>query len=94
MPRQIKHRDEARQAILRGIPMRKLRCYTMVGYDGETLGDAEARIERVFALGFMPFTQLYQPPTAEMPTKIYGPDWKALARKWSRPAAYMSEASA
>lgn len=71
------------------VPMRKMRCYTMFGYEGETLSEAEKRIEKVFELGFMPFSQLYQPPTAEMPTKIYGPDWKAVNRKWSRPAAYM-----
>jgi hypothetical protein len=74
------------------VPLRKMRCYTMIGYDGETLAEAEQRIEQVFALGFMPFSQLYQPPTADRPTKIYGPEWKALNRKWARPAAYMSKA--
>jgi len=72
------------------VPMRKMRCYTMIGYEGETLAEAERRIEEVFQLGFMPFTQLYQPPTAKVPTKIYGAEWKAVARKWSRPAAYMA----
>lgn len=72
------------------VPMRKMRCYTMIGYDnGETLAQAEKRIERVFNLGFMPFSQLYQPPYANVPTKIYNADWKAVNRKWSRPAAYM-----
>jgi hypothetical protein len=37
--------------ILKGIPLRKRRCYTMIGYDAETLNDAERRIERVFELG-------------------------------------------
>lgn len=73
------------------VPMRKMRCYTMFGYEGETLTEAEKRIERVFEMGFMPFSQLYQPPFADVPTKIYGSDWKAVNRKWSRPAAYMSE---
>ena len=76
---------------LDGIPMRKLRCYTMIGYDDEALADAERRIERVFEMGFMPFSQLYQPPTADKPTKKYSDDWKAVNKKWSRPAAYMSE---
>lgn len=71
------------------VPMRKMRCYTMIGYEGETLAESEKRIERVFELGFMPFSQLYQPPDANVPTKIYGADWKAVNRKWSRPAAYM-----
>ena len=82
---------ESAAEILTGIPRRKLRCYTMIGYDSETLADAEKRIERVFQLGFMPFSQLYQPPTADRPTKMYGADWKAVNKKWCRPAAYMSE---
>jgi hypothetical protein len=73
------------------VPMRKMRCYTMIGYGDETLAEAERRIERVFNLGFMPFSQLYQPPDAKQPTKIYGADWKAVNRKWSRPAWYMSQ---
>jgi hypothetical protein len=76
--------------ILEGIPLRNRRCYTMIGYDGETLADAERRIEKVLELGFMPFAQLYQPPTAKTPTKVYGADWKAVMKKWCRPAAYMS----
>jgi len=76
--------------ILDGIPLRKLRCYTMIGFDEtETLREAEQRIEAVFALGFMPFSQLYQPPDAKQPTRIYPAEWKAVNRKWSRPAAYM-----
>ena len=71
--------------ILDGISLRKRRCYTMIGYKGETLSDAERRIERVFELGFMPFCQLYQPDE----TKIYDNEWRNLRRKWSRPAAYM-----
>jgi hypothetical protein len=76
------------------VPMRKMRCYTMFGYEHESLAEAEKRIERVFELGFMPFSQLYQPPDFNVPTKIYGPDWKAVNRKWSRPAAYMGERKA
>ena len=71
--------------ILDGIPLRKRRCYTMIGYDGESLLEAEHRIERVFELGFMPFCQLYQPDE----TKVYPEEWRKVRRKWSRPAAYM-----
>lgn len=78
---------ERARLILDGIPQRKLRCYTMIGYDHETLSEAEKRIERVFRLGFLPFSQLYQPPTADMPTKVYSADWKAVNKQWCRPAA-------
>lgn len=75
------------------MPVRKMRCYTMIGYEGETLSEAEKRIEKVFELGFMPFSQLYQPPDADAPAKVYGADWKAVNRKWCRPAAYMSSSA-
>lgn len=77
---------ERANKILDGIPLRKRRCYTMIGYNGESLYDAEKRIERVFQLGFMPFCQLYQPDE----TKIYSEPWRKLNRKWARPAAYMA----
>lgn len=76
---------ERAAAILDGIPLRKRRCYTMIGYDSETPAEAERRIERVFELGFMPFCQLYQPDE----TKVYPEEWRRVRRKWSRPAAYM-----
>jgi len=72
-------------------PNHKMRCYTMIGYEGETLAEAEKRIERVFEMGFMPFSQLYQPPYADVPMKVYGADWKAINRKWSRPAIYKAK---
>ncbi len=73
-------------AAFEGYPVRKMRCYTMIGYDGETLADAEKRLERVLALGFLPFTQLYQPDTR----KVYPDEWRKLCRKWARPAAMLA----
>jgi hypothetical protein len=77
---------EKTAAILAGIPIRKLRCYTMIGYNGETLLDAEKRLERVLTLGFLPFTQLYQPDLR----KTYADEWRRLCRKWARPAAMLA----
>lgn len=74
--------------ICEGISVNKMRCYTMIGYDDETLADAKHRCETVYSMGFLPFSQLYQPPTADMPTKVYSQEWKALNRYWSRPAIY------
>lgn len=76
--------------MLSHVPARKMRCYTMIGYYGETLKQAEQRIEKVFELGFMPFSQLYQPPTAKEPMIVWPADWKALNKKWCRQAAYMA----
>jgi hypothetical protein len=84
---------ERAAGILAGIPIQKLRCYTMIGYDEdpETLAQAEKRIERVFELGFLPFCQLYKPDDY---VKVYPPEWKAVQRKWARPAAYRSKKAA
>jgi hypothetical protein len=76
--------------ILDGIPLRKRRCYTMIGYNGETLVDAERRIERVFQLDFMPFCQLWQPDDG---LTTYPLEWRQLKQKWARPAAYMSQSA-
>lgn len=72
--------------ILAEIPMRKRRCYALIGYACETLDDAEARLAAIYEAGFLPFAQLYRDPVP----KIWPAEWRALARKWSRPAAYRS----
>lgn len=72
--------------ILDGIPINKRRCYVMIGFNGEGLAQAESRLEKVYELGFLPFCQLYRSEDK----KAYSKEWRALARKWSRPAAYRS----
>ncbi len=66
------------------LPRRKLRCYVLLAYGGENCERAEARLERVWELGALPFAQLYRPPDREIE---YSREWRDLARKWSRPAA-------
>lgn len=66
------------------LPRRKLRCYVLCGYDGQTIEQAEARLERVWELGALPFAMLYQP--ADRWTH-YSREWRALQREWTRPAA-------
>ncbi|MBU2537258.1 MAG: hypothetical protein KKH22_02385 [Proteobacteria bacterium] len=73
--------------IMDGIPNKKRRCYTMIGFDGETLCQAESRLEKVFELGFFPFCQLYQGEER----KEYSKPWRDLQRKWARPAIYNSK---
>lgn len=76
--------------ILDGISQNKRFCYAMISHNGETLADAERRLEQVYNLGFLPFAQLFQPEKR----RKYPQEWEKLARKWSRPAvfkAYMRE---
>lgn len=77
---------ETAAKILDGVPIGKRRCYVMLGYNGETIGDAEQRCQRVYDAGYLPFAQLYR-ADRQAP---WPDDWRQLARKWSRPAAYRS----
>jgi hypothetical protein len=70
--------------LMADFPIQKKRCYVMIGHDGESIKDAEIRLEKVFSMGFLPFSQLYQ---GEERIE-YPQEWKKLNRKWSRPAAY------
>lgn len=70
--------------LMADFPKQKKRCYVMIGYNGESLKDAEKRLEKVYFMGFLPFSQLYQGEEK----REYSIDWKKLNRKWSRPAAY------
>ncbi len=68
-------------------PISKKRCYVMIGFNHETLLEAENRLERVYQMGFLPFSQLYQPRERIN----YSKEWRNLNRKWSRPAAYRTK---
>jgi hypothetical protein len=72
-------------AMLSEISIEKRRCYTMLGFGDESLEQSARRCERVYELGFLPFAQLYKPDDG---VKSYPDEWRALQRKWSRPAAF------
>ena len=65
---------------------RQLRCYVLIGFGGESLTQAAMRLQGVWDMGFLPFAQLYRPPTRI----YYSADWRTLARLWSRPAAMIA----
>lgn len=69
---------------LEGFTRNQLRCYVLLGFNNETISDAQERLEAVWELGFMPFAQLYQPPDKYID---YSKEWRDRARTWSRPAA-------
>ena len=73
--------------LLNGISINKKRCFVLIGFEDKSPSEADARCRSVYELGFLPFAQLYQPETRI----AYSQEWKAVARKWSRPAAYRSK---
>ena len=60
----------------------KLRCYVMIGRN-ESLDQATARLQAVWDIGCLPFSQLFQPPDKYID---YSLEWRDLNRTWSRPA--------
>jgi hypothetical protein len=70
------------------LPRQKMRCYVLLAFDGQTISEAQAQLEAVWALGCMPHAQLYQ--AADKRIK-YSQAWRDLARTWSRPAAMKAE---
>lgn len=66
-----------------GTDRRKLRCYVLLGFKGQTISEAIEHLENVWAAGFMPHAQLFQP---EDKLITYSREWKGLSRRWSRPA--------
>ncbi|HUT74863.1 MAG TPA: hypothetical protein VM221_08525 [Armatimonadota bacterium] len=73
-------------ALLRriGLRQRQTRCYVLVGRDGDTVDEAERRVREVFDAGGLPFAMLWRDENAQM---RHEPEWRALVRKWTRPAA-------
>jgi len=68
---------------LKALGRDKIRCYVLIGYKGETIKQAEDRLERVWEAGCLPFAQLYQPPDKYIE---YPYAWTKLNWRWSRPA--------
>lgn len=81
-PRALPKLEKAAE-LLEGIGRKKKRCYVMIGFEGETIEEAERRLTRVFELGFLPFSQLYQGEDK----KAYPREWVDLNKIFSRPAA-------
>jgi len=72
-----------------GFNQNKIRCYVLIGKDGQTaenMSKNEARLRAVYEAGALPFAQLFQPEERIE----YSDEWKQFARKWSRPAIYKS----
>jgi len=74
-----------------GFKQRQIRCFVLSGFGNDTPRKANARCEKLFKLGALPFMMLYQPDDKRI---NYDGEWKPLRRQWTRPAAtfaYMNE---
>jgi hypothetical protein len=64
----------------------RLRSYCLIGYPKDTAELAEQRLQELLSAGFTPFAMLWQPDTPSQEKHRPGPEWKALHRRWARPA--------
>lgn len=69
------------------LPRQRLRCYVLLGYNGESMTKALERLEQVWEIGCIPFAQLYQPADHYIE---YDSAWRDFCRMWSRPAIMMT----
>ena len=76
-------RLEKAEDLLADFPINKKRCYVLIGHNND-IAEAEDRCETVYEMGFLPFAQLFRDES----DRKYSKEWRVLARKWSRPAAY------
>ena len=66
----------------RGLERRRLGCYVLCGYEGDTPKAAETRCRDVWMWGAVPFAMYYRPATER--TKDKPPEWAAFVRLWIR----------
>lgn len=71
--------------LLSKFPKSKKFCYVLIGFEDDTILQAEKRLIDTWNLGFMPFAMLYKGPNGEGHNNV---TWKHLQRTWCRPAAY------
>jgi hypothetical protein len=76
--------------LMENFSIEKKRAYVLIGFGGESLSQAERRLNNVYALGFLPFAMLWKPDDHEV---SWSRAWRALQRKWTRPAAYRTNST-
>ena len=67
-----------------GLRQRQIMVYMVLGLRGDTPDNADRRAHHIFDLGAVPFVQWVRDAGRRLPIPQH---WKAVVRKWSRPAA-------
>lgn len=57
-----------------------VKCYVLVGYDGDTFENAEKRLREAWAAGFFPFAMLFRVNNGDTEQS-----WRQFQRLWARP---------
>ena len=55
-----------------------VKCYCLIGYEGDSFDDAEKRMHQVMDVGFLPFAMLYRDENGQVDE-----EWKRFQREWA-----------
>jgi len=66
----------------------KRRCYVMIGFDGESLEQAEKRLRTVYNMGFLPYAMLYRSKQEKARCNEWPREWVELQQFWCQPRLY------
>lgn len=66
----------------------QLRCYVLIGSEGDTLEKAETRLREAWDMGTIPFAMRYRKPVSDFGGSYVSRqrEWNLLQREWVRPA--------
>lgn len=78
----------ARRLLAAGFTARshRLGCYVLIGFPRDTPDRAEERLRDIASIGFTPRAMLWRPEKPSAMKWQPGSEWKAIQRKWMRPA--------
>jgi len=81
------------EKLKRYFPRYKIRCYVLIGYQGDTLYKAEERLKEAWDIGTLPFAMRYRTGVGQWEgTYLFaGRQWNLLTRKWTRAAAIKAD---
>jgi len=65
---------------------RRLRCYVLCGFPGDTITFAEGRLHQTLCAGFIPMAMLYRDEKGD-----HSQEWRKFQREWARPAIIFSK---
>lgn len=75
--------EAVRKLIAAGFKRRQIRCYILMGYEGDTLQAAEKRARQMWDAGTLPFAMFFRGDDGKY---LIDDVWGKLVRDWCRPA--------
>lgn len=79
-----KHLIKATEKLKKYFNRNQLRCYVLIGFNGDSYFDAIERLMTTWEIGLLPFAMLYRNEEGDYPQPNL--EWNRLQRKWCRPA--------